>query len=67
MRLPASLRPAIAAMRRCCCPTWPMLWWYTTKVASTEAQVSGAFPQSPLQLEHVFRLVDGKIAALRIH
>ncbi|WP_267460202.1 hypothetical protein [Xanthomonas euvesicatoria] len=44
-----------------------MLWWYTTKVASTEAQVSGAFPQSTLQLEHVFRLVDGKIAALRIH
>jgi ketosteroid isomerase-like protein len=31
------------------------------------AEVSGAFPQSPLQLEHVFRLVDGKIAALEIH
>ncbi len=44
-----------------------MLWWYTTKVASTAAQVSGAFPQSPLQLEHVFPLVYGKIAALRIH
>ncbi|WP_311238124.1 MULTISPECIES: nuclear transport factor 2 family protein [unclassified Xanthomonas] len=31
------------------------------------AQVSGDFPQSPLQLEHVFRLVGGKIAALQIH
>ncbi|APP75978.1 hypothetical protein BJD12_12885 [Xanthomonas vesicatoria ATCC 35937] len=31
------------------------------------AEASGAFPQSPLQLEHVFRLVDGKIAALEIH
>ncbi|MBB3800759.1 ketosteroid isomerase-like protein [Xanthomonas arboricola] len=31
------------------------------------AEVSGAFPQSPLQLEHVFRLVDGKIATLEIH
>ncbi len=34
---------------------------------SVTAQVSGDFPQSPLQLEHVFQLVDGKIAALRIH
>ena len=31
------------------------------------AQVSGEFPQSPLQLEHVFKLVGGKIAALEIH
>ncbi len=31
------------------------------------AQVSGDFPQSPLQLEHVFQLVGGKIAALQIH
>ncbi|WP_126969350.1 nuclear transport factor 2 family protein [Xanthomonas sp. BRIP62411] len=30
------------------------------------AEVSGAFPQSPLELVHVFRLVDGKIAALEI-
>ncbi|SOT93082.1 hypothetical protein CFBP6773_00036 [Xanthomonas arboricola pv. fragariae] len=34
---------------------------------SVTAQVSGDFPQSPLQLEHVFQLVGGKIAALRIH
>ncbi|MCS3748283.1 hypothetical protein FHY18_003916 [Xanthomonas arboricola] len=31
------------------------------------ARVSGDFPQSPLQLEHVFQLVDGKIAELQIH
>lgn len=31
------------------------------------AQVSGDFPQSPLQLEHVFQPVGGKIAALEIH
>ncbi|MFO3707562.1 nuclear transport factor 2 family protein [Xanthomonas codiaei] len=31
------------------------------------ADVSGAFLQSPLQLEHVFRLMDGKSAALEIH
>ena len=31
------------------------------------AQVSGEFPQSPLQLEHVVQLVGGKIAALEIH
>ncbi|TXD45293.1 nuclear transport factor 2 family protein [Xanthomonas campestris] len=31
------------------------------------AQVSGEFSQSPLQLEHLFHLVGGKIAALEIH
>ncbi|MCC8536055.1 nuclear transport factor 2 family protein [Xanthomonas axonopodis pv. poinsettiicola] len=31
------------------------------------ADVSGAFLQSPLQLDDVFRLVDGKSAALEIH
>lgn len=30
-------------------------------------RVTGNFPGSPIQLEHIFHLVDGKIQALEIH
>jgi hypothetical protein len=31
------------------------------------AKVSGNFPGSPVQLDHVFQLIDGKIQSLEIH
>lgn len=55
------------ARRKYACSVEPLDFTKQDSSVKVCARVTGNFPGSPVQLEHLFRLVDGRIEFLEIH